>query len=297
MSTLTKVFVVLLVVFSIAFTVMTVSIVAQTANWKETAERYAQHAAVADTNLRNLIAASNAELASAHDAVNSHLEQVTQLKVELRESVNQSAELRTELSAATSEKSGADAMNRGLVAQLQVADAARAEYQRQRNELERQKTDFQHRNIDLNDRVNELTAHLAILVEQKRQFEQQINILRQENQKLAQVGRQRAIGATLEEPTGAAMTDVAAVTPVAASAIRAKVLEVSGNIVTISVGSADGVQEDMVFVIHRDGDYVGDLRIDMVDPNRAAGRLVRSNFTPRVGDGVTDANGLGASRG
>ena len=58
LSTLTKVFAVLLVFFSIAFTVMTVSMVAQTTNWKDTAQKYEEHALVADTNLRNLIASS-----------------------------------------------------------------------------------------------------------------------------------------------------------------------------------------------------------------------------------------------
>ena len=46
LSTLTKVFIVLLVVFSIAFTTMTVSIVAQTANWRDLANTYEQHAAI-----------------------------------------------------------------------------------------------------------------------------------------------------------------------------------------------------------------------------------------------------------
>jgi hypothetical protein len=136
-----------------------------------------------------------------------------------------------------------------------------------------------------------------VLVEQKRQYEQQINILSEENDKLARATQRLSIGATLEEPTGAAMTDVTAVTPVAPTAIRGKVVEVSGDIVTISVGSADGVQKDMVFVIHRNGNYVGDLRVSLVDPNQSAGRLVRSNYTPRAGDEVTDANWLGASRG
>jgi hypothetical protein len=53
----------------------------------------------------------------------------------------------------------------------------------------------------------------------------------------------------------------------------------------------------MVFVVHRGDQYVGDLKIGMVDPNQAAGRPIGSNFTPRAGDQVTDALGLGSSRG
>ena len=65
MSKFSKVFTVLLVVFSVAFTSMAVSVVSRTTNWKETAERYEQHARVADTNLRNLIAASALMITSA----------------------------------------------------------------------------------------------------------------------------------------------------------------------------------------------------------------------------------------
>ena len=67
MSTLTKVFIVLLVVFSIAFTTMSVSLVAQMTDWRETAEKYEEHARVADANLRHLIAANAAvELTCQH---------------------------------------------------------------------------------------------------------------------------------------------------------------------------------------------------------------------------------------
>ena len=79
MSTLTKVFIVVLCVFSIAFTTMTVSIVAKWADWKELANDYQQHAVVADTNLRHMIAANAAELATANDTIKGHLEQIGEI--------------------------------------------------------------------------------------------------------------------------------------------------------------------------------------------------------------------------
>jgi cell shape-determining protein MreC len=109
---LTKVFVVLLVVFSITFTVMTVSVVAQTANWRETALRYEQHAVVADTNLRHLIASSAADLATARDAVKAHLESIRELQGDLQDSRNSLAQLRAELAKAASENSSAEAPGR-----------------------------------------------------------------------------------------------------------------------------------------------------------------------------------------
>lgn len=297
MSTLTKVFVVVLVVLSIAFTAMTVSVVAQTTNWRATAEKYQEHARVADTNLRNLISANAAQLQAAEDAIAGHQARANELGKKLQESQSEVAQNRGELARVAAEKSSADAMNRGLLAQLQVADAARGEYHKQRDELEKRNIDLERRNIDLNDRVNEQTAKMAVLLEQRRQFEQQLNILRTENEKLASDSRRVSTGMSLEEPTGAALPGVTAVTPASLTAIRGKILEISQDLLTISVGAADGVKKDMVFVIHRDGQYVGDVKINLVDPNQSAGRLVRTALPPQLGDQVTDSLRLGGSKG
>ncbi len=53
----------------------------------------------------------------------------------------------------------------------------------------------------------------------------------------------------------------------------------------------------MVFVIHRGGDYVGDLRVSLLEPNQSAGKLVRStDVLPLQGDQVTDAISQAALR-
>jgi len=296
-STLTKVFIVLLVVFSIAFTSMTVAIVAQTTNWRENAERYGEHARVADTNLRHIQAASAAELAAANDRVRDHLKMITDLEIQRQAGQTEISRLRAEVARVTSEKSSDEALNHGLLTQLQVAEAARAEYRKQRDDLERRNIDIERRSIDLNDRVNELTARVTVLAEQRRQYEQQINILLAQNEKLARRAQTPSAGVAFEQPEGAAMTGVTALTPVATTAVRGKVLEVSGNLVTIGVGSADGVKKGMVFVIHRDGNYIGDLKLSLVDPNESAGRLISSTGTPAPGDDVTDEMRLSRSGG
>jgi len=296
LSTLTKVFVILLVVFSIAFTAMTVSIVAQTTNWRTMAEKYEEHAKVADTNLRNLIAANAAELATARDAHRSLLDQIADLERNLQSGRNETSKLTSDLAKVAAEKSSGDAMNRALLAQLQSAEAARNEYKKQRDELEQQSIDLQRRNIDLNDRVNEQTAQIAVLMEQKRQYEQQLNILRSENEKLANESRRATSGLALEDPATLGLTGVSALVPISPSAIKGHIIEVSGDLVTLSVGTADGVQKNMVFVVYRDDQYVCDVRITLADPDRSAGRIVQSAVAPKVGDQATDAIRFSASR-
>ena len=64
----------------------------------------------------------------------------------------------------------------------------------------------------------------------------------------------------------------------------------------INVGRNDGVTEGMVFVIYRGLDYIGDLKVGVVEPNQAAGRLIRSAGSPRVGDQVADEARFGMAR-
>lgn len=289
MSTLTKVFTVLLVVLSIVFTVMTISVVAQTARWKDNAEKYEENARIADTNLRQMIAASAAELATARDTIKSHLGKVGELETQMQANSAELARLRTDLAKVEAEKSSAEAMNRGLLTQVEAARSGETEYRKQLAGIEKRNIELERRNIDLNDRVNEQTAQIDVLVEQKRQYEQQLNILKEELERGSRQASRPGAGASMESPTGAAMQNVTALTPGGPTAIRGNVLEVSDNLVTISVGSADGVKKDMVFVIHRNDQYVGDVKISDVTPNRAAGKLVRTTGTPAKGDQVTDA--------
>ena len=296
MSILTKVFIVLLAVLSIAFTTMTVAMVAQTTNWKDTAEKYRQHASVADSSLRHQIAAHSVDLATSRDAVQRHRERTGDLEVQLRESTAGLASIRAELARAESERSSTEAMNRGLLAQIEIARGNESSYRQQREMLDRQNIDLQQRNIDLNGRVNELTSTISVLAEQKRQFEQQINILRSENMRMSRGAGRIGASSRMEAATGVAMRNIEALTPVQGSAIRGKILEVQGNLVTVSVGASAGVTEGMVFVIHRGGEYIGDLKISMVDPDKAAGRLVRP-CSPLLGDKVSDTLAMSGSGG
>ncbi len=297
MSTLSKVFAILLVVFSIAFTSMTISFVVRTENWQELAQTYQQHARIADTNLRNSIAANAAEVATLRETINRHLSRNSALEEKLRDQANDTAQLRAELAQAASGKTTSEAINRGLLAQLQSSESARATYQKQRDDLERQNIDLTRRNIDLNDRVNEQTAQVSVMQEQRRQLEQQVNILKSENERIAASHGRSPSAVAVEDSSGLALRDITASTPAARAPIRGRVTEVAGNIVTISVGDADGVKKGMVFVVHRGDQYIGDLKINAVDPERSAGRALGAAFVPQVGDLITDATTMTAGRG
>lgn len=293
MSTLTKVFIVVLSISSIMFTVLAADAAVKTTDWKSTAQKFEEHARVADTNLRNMMAASAAELAAARDTISGHLRTIGGLREEVSSKNAEITALRAEKAQRQADESSATAMNRALLAQLDAASQAREEYKKQRDALERQMIDTERRNIDLSDRVNELTAVVSVLQEEKRQYEQQINILQ------TQLAGGRGGSVTFEDPAGAALRNVDALSPVAAAPIRGQVVEVSDRLIRMSVGSADGVRAGMTFVVHRGDEYIGDVKVDLVNPNECAGRLIRNDRSrqPARGDGVTDAQSLASARG
>lgn len=288
LSTLTKVFAILLVVFSISFSMMTVSVVSQVPNWKENAEKADLNAQIAETNLRNLISGHAAELASSRDRINTQLDRIGGLEAQVRENENELGSSRSQIEQARGEKASTDAINRGLIEQLNVERAVSIEYESQRTGLETKNIDLERKNMDLSDRVNELTAQLQVSVQEQRQYEQQVNMLRVANRNLTASAGVRGAPLAFESPSGVALPGVRAVTAVAQTAVHGKVLEVDGQIVTLSVGSADGVLKGMVFIIHRDENYVGDVKISEVKPNRSAGFLTLSRVKPQANDRVTD---------
>ena len=142
------------------------------------------------------------------------------------------------------------------------------------------------------DRVGDAVVQV-VLHQQQRQLEQQIHMVRSAQRAgAAQPGAPGVV-----TPAGVAGPDaVPLASPVAASPIRGHITDISGSLATISVGSADGVADGMVFVIYRGLDYVGDLKISVVEPDRSAGRVMGAAGSPRVGDEVADEARFGLAR-
>ena len=290
MSTLTKVFIVLMVIFSIAFTMTTISFVARTNDWKALAEDYRAEQLLVESHMRNLAAAHAAEKTVWLDAKKALDDRIAALETAQAVHLSEIAELRDEGARLRAEKSDGEALAHRLASELQVAQSGWLEQRQQRQQIEKRNLELERRNLDLNERVNEQTAQVLVLVQQQRQLEQQVNILREENAKLAGAGR---VGVG-QKPMD--LAGVKPVAPAAAAPIRGQIVEVRGKLATISVGSADGVQKGMVFIIHRGSDYIGDIEITDVEPNLSAGRLLRTRATPRAKDMVADESALGPAQ-
>jgi len=115
-------------------------------------------------------------------------------------------------------------------------------------------------------------------------------LLKNERDKLLKQLRLRAAG--VEDSTVSVPTDkVRAATVANIAPIRGKIEENSGEYASISVGSDDGVEVGMVFIIYNEEGYLGDLEVSEVEPMMSAGRLKSVNGRIAIGSLVVEESG------
>jgi len=292
LSTLHKIFTVLMTVFSIAFSMMFIFFATQVNDWKDLAENYQQQLKVSETYQRNLVATHAAELAAIKDAQEALRTQSQTIQGNLDRTTQQGVELQAKLAQLEAEKAALQSQNSTLAGEVKVAQGGWQSERGQRETLENRNLDLEKRNIDIVGQVNELTAQVLVLSQEKRQFQQENNLLRGENERLAGT---RGVPPTAPSETvaGGDMGGVIARTDAVRDAIRGRIVQVDGKYAMVSVGSADGVKQDMVFVIYRGAEFVGELKISEVEPEMAAGTLVRTRSVPQIDDTVADSAGFG----
>lgn len=282
MTTAAKVFVVLLVLFSVAFSMIAVTFVVQQSNWKKLAMDFQvayQAAVVEKSSFQALAKTTEVQLQRQINQLSDQIEGLNSKLAEARVQLDGKA---SQLVKLESDRDAAQAQSKRST-QLQELDKKRADRMETRNkDLLDKTTEFQKRNLDLDRRVQELTQQVTILDEQCRALKEQRYALEQQ---LGAVEK----GRKASTPAAGQGRSVAA-TPAgpAAAPIKGQVLETSGSIASISVGSADGVVEGMSFVVYRGSNYLGKLKITTIEPNRAGGdlTLVRGDIRPK--DSVRD---------
>lgn len=288
MTTAAKIFVVLLVLFSVAFSMVTVTFVVQQSNWKQLALDFRsayQAARVEASSVQALAKTTEVQLQGQIHRLNGQIEQLNgklnEVQVQLESKDSELVQLKSDRDSAQTQAERS--------AQLQELDKKRADRMEQRNrELNEQTTELQKRNLDLDRRVQELTQQVTILDEQNRALKEQRYALEQQLAAIQKGGKAGAPVPAQEVAAGA----VGPATP-AAVPIKGRVLEVSGTIASISVGSADGVTEGMSFIVYRGSNYLGKIRITTIEPNRSGGDLTLVRGEVRPQDLVRDERSFG----
>jgi hypothetical protein len=267
---MTKVFVVLTAVLSIALSTLFISAAAMWDNWKKLAQDYEQQRDAAITRQMNAVASAEAALAMRDDAVREAQRLLNESRAKAEELANELARVRSELAEKKNEALAFEAGRTKLQEILDVATGELKALQKQNQDLLTQNIDLQSRNARLNSRVLELTTQVTILTDENRNMQEKLFACEQQQSGVAAAeGGVRTVSTPQPElPAGA----VAAV-PTVKGQIRGEIIDVQGNYASINIGSSSGVVRGLTFMVHRGGNYLGELVIDSVRPNEAGGKL------------------------
>ena len=287
MSTLTKVLIVLLTVFSIFLCGIVVTYVANAENQRERADglqsrvRSAQR--LADDAKDDL-----AEATAQHEEARRDLEaQMNEVRVALSDLQAQFDAVKREntqlVQRVTSLGASVEQANALQASQLQQAQAAQQDVVALRADQTRLDTELKETNQLLIDKmavVAQLETDKKQLLETNQELETRLN------QYLRQYGK-AATAPKVVTPTRA----VAQPAPPAAKdiALNGKITAVDMNnaLAEISIGAAAGVKQDMKFHVTRGEQFLCYIEILDVDADRAVGALTVMQGAPRAGDVCT----------
>ena len=269
MSPLTKLFVSMLIVLSLLTTAATVVYVnkedvqktalANTQAQLQAAQGAAQAArdelTAAQQNLTNVQASANQASQAATTDINNRQQQISQLQVDLAKASSQQATQQLDISRLTEALNASQASTTALQTEV-------ARLRTNNDNLVRQAS-------DLNGSVSDLTARLEVTERERRLLAEQLTQAGTENQRLGMIIKNANISTdqanVIAQRSGPSINGV----------IRDVRVIAGRPYATISVGSADGVRQNMEFKIldRAGGNFLGTLVVDSVEPNEATGRL------------------------
>jgi len=295
LSTLTKVLIVLLTVFSLFLSGIVVTYVANAENYRKTAKD-------TDTQYRSAKEKRDSAVRASEEAKQAVEATKADLGTKLSERDTQIAKLQGDLE--TAKRLNAELQQRLMSMDDRVATAnATAKQQASLHEAAQQKVsaleaDRTNREKDLaetNQSLLERVATIAQLQDSVRQLTQENQELGTRlNQYLAQYGKIATRPPTTVQPRAAAQP----VQPIAMVAPQTKNIALNGQVtavdmrsrlVEISIGTAAGVRQDMKFHLVRGDQFVADILILEVGPDNAVGILdvVKTGAQPQMGDKAT----------
>jgi hypothetical protein len=299
LSTLTKVLIILLTVFSLFLCGIVVTYVANADTWRKKAENN-------DQLLRS--AKQRQEAAIASEA--KQKEESEALKAELGKQITELTTLKTDLEA---QIDGLKRENGQLVQKLtdwaavvETANGAATHqtelFQSSQKEVEALRAEQTNRNKELQETTQALMERMAVLTDMEKRnrqlIEEKQGLETQLNQVLGQYGRAPLRPQTVTSPQRTAQPIQRAVAqqPAAAPQPQTRAINLNGRITqvdlknkvaAISIGSAAGVRTDMKFHVTRGDRFICDILIFDVDPEKAIGTLDLVQTEPQTGDAVT----------
>lgn len=284
MSTLTKVLIVLLSLFSIFLCGTVVTYVGNANNYKELYDE-------AQGDMTVLAA----ETASAQRQYKEQVDAVGDLKKEHNERIQLledakgvlTADLRTAERARLQFQARADSWQGLLTGSEQTVGTLVISLETVRNELDKVRTDDIEESKEFNeltDRLYETLVQVQALQAANRRLLEEISGL-EDQLNPAAGGRPAVAKANVVTPVEG--TARPAMSMPETADLKGLVSAVGESLVSVSIGSADGVAMDMVFHVTRGDEFICNVVITHVDTNMAAGVLDLKVGQPKIGDTVS----------
>ena len=281
MSILTKICVVLVLVVSVAASGAFLRIVTVQRSWKDAYDKQKDRADVADLTAANVMIALQKKVAeletalgvsrdnqkaladekAAHDADKASAARALAVQVAQYDVLNASlTKLQKDLEASLAMKTQLLAEKAELAKKLELANEATRGL----------KKEFDEASVQIR-RLTVMVQHYALLIKD----------LRGETAELRAelVKRPEAIAG---KGTAGAPTPLTA----PGEAVSGKVTAVHDGVASINIGRAKGIKEKMVLKVFRGGKFVSHLRIDLVEPDSAAGVILNKKLDVVQGDEV-----------
>ncbi|QQE11229.1 hypothetical protein JD969_17285 [Planctomycetota bacterium] len=286
MNLLTKVFVVVVALLSVLLVALTVSFVANTENYKKVAssEKGLKLAAEKRASLMQdeLTKLSNERSTDAM-ALSNENANLTATIVDLRGKLatKQMNVLKLEADLA-SMKASVDRMSATGKLNATLVEKVNTELKTSRSKL----VDVQQQLAEALDKINELNTENEGVIRQLYQNKEQVVALKAEKDKL-----ERGVAGLPDDMKKLVYNVMEGdVVKVATNPIAGQIVQIQKNngvtLVQLNVGTSDGVEENMEFIVHRGADYLGTIVVSKVDASEAAGQLTEKNGDVIIGDGV-----------
>ncbi len=290
MSTLTKVLIVLLTVFSIFLCGIVVTYVASANNYKKEAD-----------DAKRTIQAAKSKEADAKQQLEEEKQKALAEKAKLDEQLlaldTQVKSLEGDLDLVKRERDQLVQKVANMTAAVENATAASKQqttlFETAQQEVQKLQAEQTNRRKELDETNQMLLEKLALIA----QLETKVRQLTEENQDvesrlnqyLHQYGRVATRPETTVAPTGTAARLVTAQTRLIGLNGQITAVDMSSELAEISIGAAAGVQPQMKFHVLRNDRVVADVRILETWPDKAVGKvsLIQKGMEPKAGDKVS----------
>ena len=287
MSTLTKVLIVLQTTFSILLCGIVVTYVANEVDYKKMYDTSSRDLNSAKALNRSIESQWTEFKANEEKLLAENAKSIQDLKdknVELTNAISrEQAKVAAAEQASLGYKASVDTANITAQQQTKLYETAHAQLKSLESEQIRLKKEF----AETNDALIEKMAVIATQAEKIRLLQEERSELQGKlEQYLTQYGKIAGPTSPVTTVRSSAQLARLGTQDIALKGVI-KALDMENKLAEISIGSTDGVKENMNFKVSRNEQFVCNIRVVYVDAERSAGILELIQSAPQIGDKVS----------